>query len=546
MNEPGAPMTSGEVLARIVELLRARAYYTSQGLPVAAIENAQEANKLAQQHGMLAQQANIHVHLAEDQAFLLGSYEAAAENAQRCLELSEQLIGNNKTKIATAYSVIGFCAAQQHHYVDSVWALREALDTLADLRQQKPTDLSIHEQRTLLRAFINLANSFALVGEYLRARDLYLKGLELARAVSNQVALITLLENLGHYEILLGNYAQAEAYLVEGEALARTATHADWLERLSYFHQMRAEVYFRRGELRDAWRYASQALDMHVRQLFHFDRSVVADVNALMGNIYLASGAYQTGLDCLQRAERIYHHRAMVAEADRVHLQLALGRILLESGSLLPIERPNLLSAEEERSFVLLSQIMDLLFDMYTAEEEVADHSDRVVRYALLLARHLNLPAADIEALAYIGPLHDLGKMRVPPEILNKPGALTEEEFSLMKRHPEEGVEILLQAALGLSDEALALLRHHHERWDGKGYPAGLQGEAIPAIARALSVADSYDAMTMDRPYRKGMSHGEAMRRLAAAAGSQFDPAVVAAWEALHQVPADFKHVASW
>ena len=134
MNEPGASTTSAEALAQIVELLRARAYFTSQGLPVAAIEKAQEANKLAQQHGMLAQQANIYVHLAEDQAFLLGSYEAAAQNARHCLELSEQLLGDNKTKIATAYSVIGFCAAQEHHYVDSVWALREALDTLAEMQ----------------------------------------------------------------------------------------------------------------------------------------------------------------------------------------------------------------------------------------------------------------------------------------------------------------------------------------------------------------------------------------------------------------------------
>lgn len=546
MNETDGKMTSAEALVGIVELIRQRAYYTSQGLPVAAIERAQAAIGLAEQYGLLSQQANIYVHLAEDQAFLLGSYDAAEANARRCLELSEQLLGDNKTKISTAYSVIGFCAAQQHRAVDAVWALREALDTLEDLRQRVAATLSVHEQRTLLRAHINLANAFALVGEYRQARDLYLRGLELARAVDNQVALITLLENLGHYEIILGNYEQAEACLVEGEELARTAKHADWLERLSYFHQMRAEVYFRRGQLRDAWRYASQALEVHVRQLFHFDRSVVADVNALIGNIHLASGSYHTGLDCLQRAERIYRHRSMVMEADRAHVQLILGRTLLEGGRLAPAPLPDLLSAGEERSFFLINQIMDLLFDMYSVEEEVADHSDRVVRYALLLARQIGLPAEDIDALAYIGPLHDLGKMRVPPEILNKPGALTEEEFALMKRHPEEGVEILLQAALGLSDTALALLRHHHERWDGRGYPAGLKGEAIPAIARCLSVADSYDAMTMDRPYRKGMPHGEAMHRLEAAAGTQFDPAIVTAWQSLHEVPADFKYVPSW
>lgn len=536
-------------MAQIVEFLRQRAYYHNQGLPVAAIEAARMALALAQAHGLQAQEANISLHLAEDQAFLLNSYATAAANASHCLRLITQADGENRTKVATAYSVLGFVAAQQRRPVDAVWALREALAVLAPLQARPPVDLTVFEQRTLARAYINLAIADSLVGDFEQARALSEEALVLARAVGNEVALITLLENLGHYEIALGNYQVAEAYLVEGEGLAALETQPDWLERLSYFQQMRSEIYLRRGQLQTAGDYASRALDTHVRQLFHFDRSLVADVNALFGSLYLATGANRSGLECLQRAERIYRYLGMIFQADRVHMQQSLATILLENGRLKDAEVPPtpFLNPEAARAFDLISQIMDLLFDMYAAEEEdVAGHSDRVVRYALVLARKMNLPAADMDALAYVGPLHDLGKRAVPAEILNKPGTLTAEEYELIKRHPEAGVEILLEAAVGLSPADVALLRHHHERWDGGGYPDGLEGEQIPIVARVLSVADAYDAMTMDRPYRKGLPHSEAMHRVRENAGTQFDPVVVAAWQDLHAVPEDFTFVPSW
>ena len=547
--DPYLETVAEPVMARIVELLRQRAYYHNQGLPVAAIEAAHAALALAQAHGLTAQEANISLHLAEDQAFLLNSYAAAAENARHCLRLIPQPDGIDRTKVATAYSVLGFVAAQQQRPVDAVWALREALAVLAPLQIRSPKDLTVFEQRTLARAYINLAVADSLVGDFEEARVLSEAALVLARAVGNEVALITLLENLGYYEIVLGNYQRAEAYLVEGENLASSGHHPDWLERLSYFQQMRSEIYLRRGDLQAASDYASRALDTHVRQLFHFDRSLVADVNALFGNLYLATGAIQSSFECLQRAERIYRYLGMTFLADRMHTQQALAAILSKNGRLQDSAAPPapLLSPKAAHAFDLICQIMDLLFDVYATDEEgVAGHSDRVIRYALALARKMNLPEADIGALAYVGPLHDLGKRAIPPDILNKPGALTPEEYELIKHHSEAGVEILLEAAIGLSPEALSLLRHHHERWDGKGYPDGLKSEQIPIVTRVLSVADAYDAMTVDRPYRKGLSHSEAMQRVCENAGTQFDPAVTAAWQELHRVPEDFVFVPSW
>jgi HD-GYP domain-containing protein (c-di-GMP phosphodiesterase class II) len=125
------------------------------------------------------------------------------------------------------------------------------------------------------------------------------------------------------------------------------------------------------------------------------------------------------------------------------------------------------------------------------------------------------------------GTLHDLGKIGVPDAVLNKPGRLTAEEIAQMQRHPEIGYDLLRDMAF--LHEELGLIRHHHERWDGSGYPDQLRGEAIPRGACILGVADAFDAMTSDRPYRRGLPVAEARARLQAGAGTQFWPPAVEA-----------------
>jgi putative nucleotidyltransferase with HDIG domain len=123
--------------------------------------------------------------------------------------------------------------------------------------------------------------------------------------------------------------------------------------------------------------------------------------------------------------------------------------------------------------------------------------------------------------------LHDVGKLVIPTEVLNKPGRLTEEEWALVVRHPAAGVEML--AEVDFPWDVRPMVRHHHERWDGGGYPDGLRGEDIPLAARILFVADAYDAMTTGRLYRAGLKHSQALDELDRCAGSQFDPLVVTA-----------------
>ena len=164
--------------------------------------------------------------------------------------------------------------------------------------------------------------------------------------------------------------------------------------------------------------------------------------------------------------------------------------------------------------------------DPYTAR-----HSEKVAGYAVRLARALGLPPEDCQRIHLAGMLHDVGKVALERSILHKPGQLTDEEWAQVREHPAQSAHII--GAVSRFAPYVAGARHHHERYDGRGYPDGLAGKAIPLDARILAVADSYDAMTSDRSYRPALSHDEALRRLQEAEGTQFDPVCVRAFAAL-------------
>jgi putative nucleotidyltransferase with HDIG domain len=165
--------------------------------------------------------------------------------------------------------------------------------------------------------------------------------------------------------------------------------------------------------------------------------------------------------------------------------------------------------------------------DLYTRQ-----HSSRVTDISLVLARELGCSAEELNILNFAGPLHDIGKIGIRDDILLKPGRLTAEEYAKIKEHPVIGANMLNQ--LGLWDYERRIIRAHHERFDGAGYPDGLSREEIPFLARILSVADAYDAMASDRAYRNKMEDRVILNILAQGAGSQFDPQVVAVFSAMH------------
>jgi HD-GYP domain-containing protein (c-di-GMP phosphodiesterase class II) len=152
-------------------------------------------------------------------------------------------------------------------------------------------------------------------------------------------------------------------------------------------------------------------------------------------------------------------------------------------------------------------------------------HSTRLAEWGIRVGRDLGVEERRMPDIEMGALLHDIGKVGIPDQILNKPGRLSEEEFQLIKRHPEFGWSVIRKLP-GLEIASLYVL-HHHENFDGTGYPAGLSGADIPIGARIVSVIDAFDAMVSSRPYRQGLPVDEAIRRLHESSGTQFDPAVV-------------------
>jgi putative nucleotidyltransferase with HDIG domain len=165
-------------------------------------------------------------------------------------------------------------------------------------------------------------------------------------------------------------------------------------------------------------------------------------------------------------------------------------------------------------------------------------HSDRVARLAVCLARELKCDLEDLNTIYLSGLLHDIGKIGIDDNVLRKPGALTPAEFEHIKTHPELGCRIL--DGVKQLDKVMPVVRHHHEAWNGAGYPAGLKAEETPLLARIVAVADSIDAMSSDRPYRKGMTDEKLDAILRDGAGKQWDPKIV---EAAFQVRDELHHI---
>ena len=217
------------------------------------------------------------------------------------------------------------------------------------------------------------------------------------------------------------------------------------------------------------------------------------------------------------------------ADADvpnTVHEQLIV--FARELGDLYRLERSR--SAELERVLQSLQETyiatMKSLAEVIEAKDlTTRGHLDRTQAYGLALARRIHPALVESPTLGYGFFLHDIGKVGIPEHILCKAGPLTVDEWTVMRNHPIIGAQIV--APIAFLTDAVELIRHHHERFDGEGYPDRLKGEEIPVAARIFSVADSFDAMTSDRPYRDSIGVERALAEVTGGAGTQFDPEVV-------------------
>ena len=223
--------------------------------------------------------------------------------------------------------------------------------------------------------------------------------------------------------------------------------------------------------------------------------------------------------DLVRAIERAQSRRKLALARNRYHQGLA--RRVREKTA-------ELTDALRRTADAYNSTLSALVAALDAREHETSDHSQRVVRYTLAIAERMGLQGEDLDQIGRGALLHDIGKIGVPDSILLKAGPLTPAEWVEMRKHPEVGHQIL--QSIGFLNQAAEIVLAHQERWDGGGYPRKLKGAEIPLGARIFAIADTLDAMTSDRPYRKGVSYEEARAEIARCSGTQFDPACVEAF----------------
>lgn len=222
-------------------------------------------------------------------------------------------------------------------------------------------------------------------------------------------------------------------------------------------------------------------------------------------------------------------HRDMLANLNESH---ALYSRLKAQHRLAQVERRN--AALEARFLEMAHHWGD---SIESKDQYTQGHCQRVAFFACVLADSMGMDAKSLFWFRLGALLHDIGKIIVPTEVLNKAGNLTDEEWAIMKRHPEAGLELV--ADIDFPGDVRSIIRNHHERWDGSGYPDGLKGEEIPFAARVLCVADVYDALTTARSYRDSLSHARAAEVMRSSNG-QFDPVLLEAflgWASSANIP---------
>jgi putative two-component system response regulator len=264
--------------------------------------------------------------------------------------------------------------------------------------------------------------------------------------------------------------------------------------------------------------------------------------------ILTAKGAAETRIEGYRRGvddflTKPFNREELVLRANRLlklrQEKLSMYQKLFELGLKVSVQEELLrvgkgggfVSAYFDLQQMSLDVVRSLALALDARDHYTRGHSEWVAKYSVQIARALSCSDQDVEKLELAALLHDVGKIGVRDSILRKPAKLSREEFAAVQRHPVSSAEIIQPVAY--LRELVPAVRHHHERYDGKGYPEGLTGEAIPFSARIITVADAFEAMTSDRPYRKALSFEKAMAEIRRCRGSQFDPVIVEAFLSL-------------
>lgn len=369
---------------------------------------------------------------------------------------------------------------------------------------------------------LNLFSVHARRQEWVQARRAAQAALEHFRAAGDQQAMGDALVNLGIAHLEMG--AVRLAYRDLHRALKLIA---DGGEAAAYVYTELGRLAQVEGDLGRALEYGALALDQLLSDVAVVDKEQVAKVSELFGGLFGESGDRNLALKYLNRAAAYFSQLGRLAEWQRATGKI--GQVLV--GRSRPGMAP-LRDAVQRLDF--LTAVLDLADDIESVDPYLRGHSERVARLAVILGQELGVDDRELKLLNYAGRLHDVGKVAVDSDILRKPNKLTPAEWQRVRIHPVIGEEMLRPH--GLDPEGLRAIRHHHEHWDGGGYPDGLKGEAVPLPARIIAIADFYDAVTSHRIYRGAMSHEEAMALMRQVSGTQLDPALVDLFSRMHEV----------
>jgi HD-GYP domain-containing protein (c-di-GMP phosphodiesterase class II) len=359
--------------------------------------------------------------------------------------------------------------------------------------------------------------------EWVLMRQSAAKAYQRAVVANHQAVRAKALFNQGLAHLELGVHRLAERDLTAALRLHEEVDRSS----MSYAYSEIGRLHFLRGEYKVALEAGREALKMLVTDVALLDREEVARLSRLFGLIFAEYGQRNLALKYLNRAAAYFSQLGLILEWQRSTEQIGhlLGSTIRPSGHQV---------VPEIQQLDFLTAVLDLTDDMESVEPYLRGHSERVTSLTVLLGESLGLAEEELKNLNYAARLHDVGMVAVDAELIRRDGPISETERRRIAMHTTIGEEMLRPH--GLSEEGLRGVRHHHERYDGNGYPDGLSGEEIPLLARIIAVVDVYDALTSTRSYRAALSHREALEELQRMAGSELDPHLVDRFVRLYHI----------
>jgi putative nucleotidyltransferase with HDIG domain len=451
-----------------------------------------------------------------------GGLEAAEEIAGAALLVSEGAL--DLAGVSHANNLIGALKREQGDLADA-----ERLHLLAREQAREAGDLLLEAMTEL-----NLGTLANIHGDYRAALRRYRASLAIHRSLGVSASMAHALNNLAMLYTDLRRWRAADRTFREALQVCDRLGDAATRARIA---GNRIEVLIAQKRWPEARAACIQARRLAVST---GETATLGEVSRHLGVVARETGDWRTSGHHLSRAARIADERGdlllgaeTAREQARLHWALQHHRETLEAlnrahGLFSRLQARRDLAEVDEQLGGLESMFLNIVASwgqsIESADRYTRGHCERVAGYACALAEAAGVEGEVLLWFRMGALLHDVGKIVVPPEILNKPERLTPEERAVIERHPDAGVELI--GDIEFPWDIRPMVRHHHEAWDGSGYPAGLSGEAIPLAARILCVADVYDALASDRPYRPAFPHQRTLDIMASEAGTRLDPAL--------------------